>query len=102
MGCTSGAERPVLRAGPGVRADLGEVGAGRGAYRGADLGAAQWWVVRVAAESSSPPPRSGWQPPFTPLRLSGMGYRETGFSPGRGRSTLPTQPHPAAPGEYLS
>src|SRR5215204_1653429 len=31
-----------------------------------------------------------------------MGYRQTGLSPGRRRSTLPSQPHPAAPGEYLS
>src|SRR5215203_7194368 len=31
-----------------------------------------------------------------------MGYRQTGLSPGRRRSPLPPQPHPAAPGEYLS
>src|SRR5688572_27175218 len=31
-----------------------------------------------------------------------MGDRQTGLSPGRRRSTLPSQPHPAAPGEYLS
>src|ERR671910_341315 len=31
-----------------------------------------------------------------------MGNREADFSPGRGRGTLSPQPHPAAPGEYLS
>jgi hypothetical protein len=71
------------------------------AGRGAGLGAAQWWVVRVAAEGRSPPPRSGCQPPFTPVRLSGMGDRQTDLSPGGRRSPLSPQPHPAAPSEHL-
>jgi hypothetical protein len=40
---------------------------GAWAVRGVGLEAAQWWVVRLAAEHCSPPPRSGWQPHSTPV-----------------------------------
>jgi hypothetical protein len=73
-----------------------------GAVLWADLGTKQWGVVRIAAEGCSPPPRSGWQPPSTPLRIFGLGDREADLSPGRRRSPLSPQPHPATSGEHLS
>jgi hypothetical protein len=45
--------------------------------------------------------RAGNLPP-RPYDFLEWGARDADLSPGRRRSTLPSQPHPAAPGEYLS